>query len=342
MPSSSVRTPWNSTSSSMRNPAPDPSSTTQIDRQAGGPDGPPLRRLPPVGAAGEGLTYFLLTLVAAFWGGSFVAAKVALRDFSPVNLVTVRFLLASLIFLPIIWRCHRRGERIERRDWPMVIFLSWLGVTFYFIIQYTGLSYTTASHSTLIITTNPLFTALFSWFLLRERLTPARGAGILTALTGVLWIVWPRGGLSGWSARVFIGDLLILSNAICWALYSTLGRGITRKYSPLLVTSWIGVIGAVSLLPIALPSGFPAQVVAAAPLTWAMVVFLAALCSGAGYLIWYSAVARVGATRTAVFLYLEPVVAMLIAVPYLGESVTWSTLLGGALTVAGVYLTTRS
>lgn len=288
------------------------------------------------------LIYAMLAAVAVFWGASFVAAKVALRELSPTNLVTLRFALAAFIFGPIAYSYHRRGLRITRGDWPMLWFLAWLGVTTYFLIQYQALRWTTATRSTIIITSNPLFTIVWSYLLLHERPGLNRLLAVGVALAGVLLVVWPQGGLRGGDRTVLWGDLLILSNALAWSLYSVLGRRLMRRYPPLLITAWVGLLGGLSLLPLALAQGVVAQTLQLKAEAWLMVLFLAVFCSGAGYLGWFAAIERVGPGRASVFLYLEPVVAAVLGVLFLGEALSFRAALGGALTVAGVYLTTRS
>ena len=287
-------------------------------------------------------TYLLLAAVAVFWGASFVAAKVALLQLTPVNLVTLRFLLAGAIFAPIALTYRRRGVRVVPRDWGMLWVLAWLGVTTYFPMQYQALRWTTATRSTIIITSNPLFTLVWAYLLLGEKPAASRLRSMGLALAGVLLVVWPRGGLGAGGDKVLWGDLLILANAAAWALYSVLGRRLMNRYPPLLITAWVGLLGGLSLVPFALLQGVVAQTLLLGPTTWVMVAFLAVLCSGVGYLGWFAGIGRVGPSRASVFLYLEPLVAAGLSVFFLGEALSLRTVLGGVLTMAGVYLTTRT
>ena len=286
--------------------------------------------------------YTLLAVVSVLWGASFVAARIGLREMTPTNLVTLRFVLALLIFGPIAYVYHRRGSRIERRDWLQLLFLAWLGVSTYFPIQYQALRWTTATRSTIIITSNPLFTLVWAYLLLGERPGSKRLWSMGLALAGVLLVVWPHGGLAGEGKRMLWGDLLILLNAVCWALYSVLGRRLMDRYPPLLITAWVGLLGGISLVPFALAQGVVAQTLHLSGLGWLMVLFLAVFCSGVGYLGWFFAIGQVGPARASVFLYLEPLVAAGLGVLYLGETLTLQTTVGGLITLVGVYLTTRS
>lgn len=293
-------------------------------------------------AEGNAWAYALLATVSVFWGASFVAARVGLREMTPVNLVTLRFVIAALIFGPIAWAYQRRGSRIAGRDWFSLLFLAWLGVTAYFPVQYQALRWTTATRSTIIIASSPLFTLIWARLFLGERPSGRRLWSVGVALLGVLLVVWPKGGLAAEGNQVLWGDLLILSNAVTWALYSVLGRRLMDRYPPLQITAWIGLLGGLSLVPFALAQGLVGETLRLSSLGWAMVLFLAIFCSGVGYLGWFSGVGKVGPARASVFIYLEPLVAAALGFAFLGETVTLRAAVGGAVTLIGVYLTTRT
>lgn len=168
----------------------------------------------------------LLTItVALIWGGSFVAAKIALETLSPLLLATVRFAIASILFTPLILRDMCR-ERIDvGRDLPKLLLLGLLGITLYFWLQYTGVKYAGASISALIVVGFiPVMTGIVSSIILKEPFTKVRLAGVLLGFSGVALIVTQRVHLEVKGVLFLLGAGSLLMNAVCWAIYSTLSR----------------------------------------------------------------------------------------------------------------------
>src|SRR6056297_618366 len=113
-----------------------------------------------------------LLVVAIIWGATFVAAKYALQTLNPVSLAAIRFLISSILFLPIIYRERKKGNSIEKKDRKTVVVLGLLGVTFFYLFQFLGLEYTTATNVSLLIALIPLFTSGLSVKLLEEKFEP--------------------------------------------------------------------------------------------------------------------------------------------------------------------------
>lgn len=287
-----------------------------------------------------------LLFVITVWGGSFPVAKLALAEISPINLATLRFTLASLLFLPLMGLGLRRtGERLPRptgRDFIMFNILALLGVTTYFMVQYTAVSLTTASNAGILIGIAPLFVALLSALWLGERLTARKIAGIAVAMGGVAAVISRGTFRFSFGSAGLAGDLLMVLNAFCWALFSILGKQMMRRYSPLITTFYITLLGTLWFYPAALPLGV---LPAAARLTaggWLAVAFLGAFCSVGGYYFWYWGLSQVEASRVAVFQYLQPLVSFALSALMLGEQVNLATLGGGLFIIAGVVLVTRA
>lgn len=137
-------------------------------------------------------TFLMLLVVIFLWGSSFTLLKLGLREISPINLALLRFSFVLPVFTAFAYfRDKKVFDRTILRDWKIFSILGLTGVTLYHALQNLGLQFTTASNSSLIISANPVFTALLSHFYLKKRLTSKQAFGITLAFFGVVLIIGP-------------------------------------------------------------------------------------------------------------------------------------------------------
>jgi drug/metabolite transporter (DMT)-like permease len=279
----------------------------------------------------------LLLVGVVIWGWTFVATKVCLAHLRPVELFGLRLLiglpvlmaLALLRRTPMAFTPHARA-----------LLLGSLIITAHFLIQITGLQYTSATHTGWIIAVSPLVMALLASRLLGEPIGRNVAAGIAVATVGILILVSGGNVRSlGWLRSV--GDWLVLASAHTWALYTVAIRDVARKQDPIAVSVQVLLpVAAAMLAYMALCSDWSSFLRLPAR-AWAALLFLGVLGTAVAHLFWQIGVARIGATRAGVFLYLEPLATTALAVPYLGEPVGAATLAGGGLVLLGVWLAQR-
>jgi drug/metabolite transporter (DMT)-like permease len=275
------------------------------------------------------------------WGASFIATKYALRDVSPVTVVWLRFAIGLAILGAAV---ALRGQFALplRGDWLYLALLGFLGITFHQWLQSNGLLTSQASTTAWIVATTPVFMALLGWLVLRERLTLLQVSGILLATFGVLLVVtagdWGALSLGQVGAP---GDALILISAPNWALFSILSRRGLRRYPAARMMFYVMGFGWLftSLLFFAGPG--LAEISNLTLPGWLGIGFLGVFCSGLAYIFWYDALQTLHASQVGAFLYLEPLVAVVVAGALLGEPLLWASLLGGVLILLGVWLVNR-
>lgn len=286
------------------------------------------------------LPYYAAALAVTIWGGTFAAARIGLNELTPFQLATARFVVATVVFLPILGELYCRGHRLAWRDLPIVVVLAFLGVTTYFFIQFAGVGLAGPSNSAVLVSLSPVWVALFGHFFLGERLDGWALAGIVLGWTGAL-VVATRGRLGfGTSRSDLIGSGLILLNTLEWAAYTVLGRRVVSRYQPLFLTACIAVIGTLMLIPLSLALGaFPARW-DFRPATWGAVLYLGAVSSVLCYSVWYYALRYLPASRVAVFQFFQPLVSLIVSWALLGERPTPALLIGGAAIIGGVALVT--
>jgi drug/metabolite transporter (DMT)-like permease len=275
------------------------------------------------------------------WGASFIATKVALADASPDTVVWLRFAMGvAVLGAAVVVR--RELAPVPARECAYFALLGFLGITFHQWLQSNGLVTSRASTTAWIITATPVFIALLGRLVLRERIGLARLAGIAVAAAGVLLVVG-KGDLGGLLAGQFgdPGDRLILLSAPNWAVFSVLSRRGLRVHPAGRMMFYVMTFGWLFSTVLFLRGPGPGEIAAIGARSWLGIAFLGVFCSGLAYIFWYEALQHLPASQVGGFLYLEPLVAVLVAAQVLGEPIVAATLAGGGLILLGVWLVNR-
>jgi len=278
-----------------------------------------------------------LLLVSIIWGVNFAFVKFALHDFAPLSFTIVRFSLAALFLLAVMLANHEPFA-LERRDIVPVIGLGLIGITLYNLMFMYGLSTTTASNSALFISSSPLFAALIKAFVEKAPLSARGMTGLMLSSFGVFLIIRSKPGGITFSRQAIAGDLLTLCAALFWALYTMKAKPLLEKYSAVKITAYSMAAGTVMLLPLGAFELLHQSWDAISFPSWAALAFSAFISGGIAFTLWYDGVKRIGVTRTIVYHYLVPFVAVLFAAFFLGERITMIQILGGLAILTGVVL----
>lgn len=282
--------------------------------------------------------YLLLTII--IWASTFINLKILLPHIPANTLAFARFLIASLVFVP--WFITMGKPRIRKRDYPRVIVCGSTGVTLYNFLQNQGLTTAGAIDGSILDSMAPVFIALLAVTVLREKISGIQVLGIVLALLGSAVVVTNGSmDLGHMDAGRMAGDILILLTGVCWAIYSTVLKGLLLRYDPsvlLVYTTWIGTL---LLLPLAMLEPSPDW--AALSLSgWLHLFYLGLFASGLAYLLWNKALSQVPAATAGAFLYLIPLFASLMAAVFLHERLGVFTVLGGLAVLFGTYLANLS
>ena len=279
----------------------------------------------------------------AAWGASFVATKIALHDLAPVALVWARFTLGIPVLGGIVL-ARRQLRPIGSRDFGYFLLLGFLGITFHQWLQSHALVTSQATTTGWIIATTPLSIAILGRLFLRERLGLWGVAGILIAAFGVLLVV-ARGDLGSIAVGHLgaPGDVLILISTVNWAVFSVLSRDGLKRHPAALMMFYVMLLGwLLTTALFAAQGGFQHTVWSALSGRGLLaLLFLGVICSGVAYVFWYDALESLPASRVGAFLYLEPLVTVVVAAALLGEAVRLGTMAGGAIILAGIWLVNR-
>ncbi|MGZ9163554.1 MAG: DMT family transporter [Anaerolineales bacterium] len=287
------------------------------------------------------IPYIEVFFAVVVWGASFIATKVALGDISPITIVWLRFTM-GVVILGFAVAIRRQFALPNKTEWGYFALLGFLGITLHQWLQSNGLITSEASTTAWIVATTPVFMALLGWLVLKEGLGWVKVFGILLAFMGVL-IVVSDGDITSISIGKFgaPGDVLILVSALNWAVFSTLSRRGLKSYPASLMMFYVMSLGWIFTSLLFIPSEGLSEIPRLTLNGWIGILFLGIFCSGLAYIAWYDALQALSAAQTGVFLYIEPLVAVVVAALVLAEPVTWASLLGGAVILMGVWLVNR-
>jgi drug/metabolite transporter (DMT)-like permease len=287
-------------------------------------------------------TYLEALFAVIVWGASFIATKIALKEISPLTIVWLRFLM-GVVILGIAVILRKQFTLPDKKEWAYFALLGFLGITFHQGLQSNGLKTSEASTTAWIVSTTPVFMALLGWFILKEGLGWVKTSGILIAFIGVLLVI-SKGNLSLVSIGRFgaPGDILILISAVNWAVFSALSRRGLKSHPASLMMFYVMSFGWLFTSLLFIPSHGFTEISDLTFNGWMGIAFLGILCSGLAYIAWYDALKVLTTAQTGVFLYIEPLVAVVVAFFILGEAITPASLLGGAVILFGVWLVNRN
>jgi drug/metabolite transporter (DMT)-like permease len=274
------------------------------------------------------------------WSANFVLVKGAIGVLAPLTFSAARFTIAAATLLIILrWRQHTLLPA-PGQLWRLLL-LGALGFGVYQVLWTTGLTSISAGDSALIVAAAPVLTVLLAGAVGVDRLTVPKVTGAVIAVAGVAIVIAAGHELSLGSSLV--GDLLTLAAASAWAVYTVGGTRMLRRVDPLQATTWAVVGGLSILVPLGVVDGVAHDWAGIAqPEVLVAILLSGSLAAGISNVFVFNAIRYVGPARTTTMQLLVPAGAVLLGALFLQEPVGISQLIGGAVIVAGVWLTRRA
>lgn len=286
------------------------------------------------------LAVLALVLTMTIWGSAFAVTKAALSEVPPFTLAFLRFVVAIAVMMPFVLYRERKVGTVTRAPWRVIALMGLTGVALHYGFYHLGLSYTTTTNAALIQGTIPAVTVVASAWLLSERIGWLRASGVAGSIAGVAIIIL-AGTEGGPSKLSLLGDLFMVGTVVAWTAYTLLGKLARESQSGLFTTALSNSFGAAFLIPFAAYEVFTNGAAAYSTSAWVSLVYLGVVSSALAMFLWNYSLAHLTAGQAGAFVNLEPVVAVAVAILYLGEPVLLWQLVGGALVLIGVYLANR-
>jgi drug/metabolite transporter (DMT)-like permease len=278
-------------------------------------------------------------VAAVLFGSSVVAVRVAVQEVPPLSLAVLRFGQGGLLLVFVLLLVGGRDVlRVKWRDLPLLVLL---GAIFFAVFPVTfnaSLRLIEASRGALLLATIPLWSALLARISRSERLAPRQVVGVLISLAGVGLALAERGVGGQGGLGTLAGDALMLVTALCGAAYGVLAQRAFARYAALTVTAYAMVLGTLLLLPAAVAEGLVGVFPQLDRQTVALLVFLGVFGGALGFFLWTFALTRLTPTQVAVYINLNPLVAILLAAVLLAERLTIVFATGFGAVLVGVLL----
>jgi drug/metabolite transporter (DMT)-like permease len=251
--------------------------------------------------------------------------------------------LCAALFVPFLWRGRRRLSAATRGDWARIWAVGLFGYALPLSLGTYGVKRSSATSASLLVGIEPVTIVLLSALFLGEALTGLKIVSLVLGLSGAMLIAFQGfPDLSGAFSDRLKGDLILAFHGGCWALYSVLGKSALKRVDPLDFTAATSVIGFLGVALWALPGSNPSAW-AAAPLTaWYATTYLAVAGGFLAVMLWNIALNKVEASKVANFIFLQPVVGVLLGVGLQGDPLTAWSMAGGALVLGGMYAASRA
>lgn len=281
-----------------------------------------------------------LLAVQFFFGTWPIIGKIALRSLPSTGLVAFRVGGAAICFLIIRRFITREENRITRGDYARIALYSLLGVVLNQFLFVKGLALSTAINAVLIGTAIPISTLVVSIALGYERASLHKILGVALAACGVVYLIDPT--RADFSSSTVYGNLLLVLNTIAYGAYIAISQDVIKRYGALTVITWIFLFGNIAALPV---GGYYLLQTPLLGLSWQVWLAVAFIVSGptvGAYYLNAWALGRVAPSTVAIYIYLQPLFAFLLAPFFLGESWTSRAWTAAALIFVGVGIVTLS
>ncbi len=283
-------------------------------------------------------------VVVAIWGSTFVFTKLLLQSgLTPAQIFTLRFTIAYVLLLGYsLITQHSSLFASSWRDELLMVALGITGGSVYFLTENAAMLYTTATNTSLIVCSCPLFAMLLVAIVYRhtERITNMQALGSVVACLGMAIVV-----LNGHFVLHLspLGDLLAFAACLCWAVYSLLAKPATERYSSIFVTRKVFFYGLLTIIPYYILKPSETNIFSFSIFNFQLsiilnLLFLSVVASMLCYLLWNWAISKLGAVDATNWVYFNPITTIIFAWWLLHEQITVWFLIGSALILFGMYL----
>ena len=291
--------------------------------------------------AGDGIAHVLMAQAALIFALNYVIGRWAAGEVAPYTLGFTRWTVGALVLLPFTWHLIRRDRALLRGHWKLLCLLGFLMPLMGAGITYVALNYTTAINGGVIQTSLPVLILLLAWIILRERTTGLQIFGVVLAVVGLLYMI-SRGDPAVLLGLDFNrGDAVLLLCNLCLAGYGVAARLMPKEVHTLTLLTMVCAVGAAFHVPFFAVEMIEEGLPPASTRAIVSLLFVALFPSVVAILGWNVAIARLGPSRAGFYMYLVPVFSAAIAVPFLGETLNVYHLIGAALIIGGVTVSSR-
>lgn len=280
--------------------------------------------------------HLALFIVSLIYAATFSIAKEVMPVYvKPMGLIGIR-VWGAVVLLWITHAIFVKEKIRDRADYLELLKCAVFGVAANMLLFFKGLAITTPINGAILMVTTPLFVGFFSFFILKEKATLIKIAGLVLGLTGALLLL--VGPNLSFSSATLSGDVMVMLNAIIYSYYLIIAKSLLHKYNPITVIKWTFLFGGILILPFSIPELQYVQWEQIPTTIWYSIAFLIMGATFLTYLLNGWALRHANSSLVGAYIYLQPILASLIAIILGKDELTWQKIFFAFLIFVGVYL----
>lgn len=288
------------------------------------------------------LTAFLpLTLAMIIVGSSVAVGKYVVAQVPVFLASALRYGIAAAVLVPLLLAHEGVPRDLGRRDALILVIQAACGTFLFSVFLLYGLKLTTAAEGGIVSGVMPAVVALFSWLLLKDRITPAKGAAVALATAGVVALN-VGGGETGRGPSPVLGDLLVLAAVSAESVFVILGKTLRQPRSPLFISTVMSALGFLMFLPLAVVEAAAFDFGALDAFDWGVIAYYGLVVTVLAFFLWFAGVEKVPGSTAGIFTGVMPVSALVFSYVWLGEAFLINHVVGCALVLGAIGLAVRN
>jgi drug/metabolite transporter (DMT)-like permease len=282
-------------------------------------------------------SYLKISLAMMIVGSSVVVGKLIISSF-PVFLASeLRFIVASIILIPLLLLKEKK-VKLHSKDLFLLFLQALTGVFLFNVFMLYGLKYTTAIEAGIITSTLPAIVGILSFLFLKERLTIRRTIGILFAVFGLVLINIIGGKPDSIS---LFGNLMIIGAVVGEALFMIIGKAVSSRLSPLLISTLMSVFGLIMFLPFSVYEALHFDFSALTALDWGYILYFGVVVTVIAFILMYQGLSKVSASSAGVFTSVLPISTLILSFFLLNEDILPIHIVGVLFVLVAIYFITK-
>lgn len=294
----------------------------------------------------EVTAHLLLLAANLIFGISYTISKIPMPDYiQPFGLVLLRSVTAMIFFwgLHTFIKSSTKKQKIERRDWPTLILAALFGVAINQILFFKGLELSKPISASIIMTSTPIAVLVVALFIAKERLTWSKGLGLFLGLVGAITLILSGDDrASDYAPNPSLGNLMILINALAYALYLVISKRLIEKYDNMVFMKWVFTLGMFMVLPFGLRETIDARWSEMTMEVWLSMGFILIFVSCLTYYFTTIGLSVLPSSTVGIYIYIQPVFAVLTAILLGADSLDLIKVLAAIMIFTGVYLVSKT
>lgn len=297
--------------------------------------------MPMLKSVNKFLLYLKLFLVAMFFGGTFIAARVIAQTLPPFTASFLRFLVASVFLILFLFSRSINLPSFKLTTAIQILLLALSGIAGYNLLFFSGMKFIPASRASIIVSLNPALISIFSFLFFQEKINSQKIIGIILSFIGAI-IVITKGKLNLLSfGNIGLGEIYILGCVVCWSSFTIISKSVINKVKPLTAITLACLVGTLFLFFPAWQEGQLKNFLNFGREVWISIFALSILGTVLAYIWYYEGLEKIGASKTGIFINFVPVWATALAILILGEQITVSFVTGSLVVLCGVFLVNK-